>query len=103
MGGYISTVAIMIGIYAVVAVGLNIIVGFAGQISLGHAAFFGIGAYASAILCTKFGFTFWWALPAAELFDLEDHPVIGHFGHPPSRRSASGNCHLPGSPGAGSG
>jgi branched-chain amino acid transport system permease protein len=65
MGGYITTVAIMIGIYAVVAVGLNVIVGLAGQISLGHAAFFGIGAYASAILCTKFGFSFWWALPAA--------------------------------------
>ncbi len=65
MGGYVTTVAIMIGVYAIVAVGLNIIVGFAGQISLGHAAFFGIGAYATAILCTKFGFTFWWALPAA--------------------------------------
>ncbi|MFA5621485.1 MAG: branched-chain amino acid ABC transporter permease [Thermovirgaceae bacterium] len=67
MGGYFSTVAIMIGIYALVASGLNIIVGFAGQISLGHAAFFGIGAYSSALLCTKAGFSFWWSLPLATL------------------------------------
>ncbi len=43
--------------------GLNVIVGYAGQISLGHAAFFGIGAYAAAILSTKAGFSFWTALP----------------------------------------
>ncbi|NMD17698.1 MAG: branched-chain amino acid ABC transporter permease [Synergistaceae bacterium] len=67
MGGYFSTVAIMIGIYALVASGLNIIVGFAGQISLGHAAFFGIGAYSTALLCTKAGLSFWWSLPLATL------------------------------------
>lgn len=44
-------------IAAVVCVGLNLLVGYAGQISLGHAAFFGIGAYASAILGTKFEVT----------------------------------------------
>ena len=38
-------------INAVLALGLNLLIGFAGQISLGHAAFFGIGAYASARLC----------------------------------------------------
>lgn len=42
------------GIYACVAIGLNLLVGYAGQISLGHAAFFGIGAYTTAILCTRF-------------------------------------------------
>jgi branched-chain amino acid transport system permease protein len=44
-------------IAAVVCVGLNLLVGYAGQISLGHAAFFGIGAYASAILGTKYDIT----------------------------------------------
>ncbi|GBD44609.1 High-affinity branched-chain amino acid transport system permease protein LivH [bacterium HR40] len=43
-------VAIHSGISAIVCVGLNLLIGYAGQISLGHAAFFGIGAYASAIL-----------------------------------------------------
>lgn len=60
---YVITVAIFISIYAIVAYGLNIIVGYAGQISLGHAAFFGIGAYSAALLTTKAGLTFWGALP----------------------------------------
>ncbi|MCX7775818.1 MAG: branched-chain amino acid ABC transporter permease [Rectinemataceae bacterium] len=60
---YLVTVAIFIGIQAIAANGLNVIVGYAGQISLGHAAFFGIGAYASALLTTKAGMTFWQALP----------------------------------------
>jgi branched-chain amino acid transport system permease protein len=53
----------MIAINAIVACGLNVIVGFAGQISLGHAAFFGIGAYSAALLATKAGLSFWLALP----------------------------------------
>lgn len=51
---YLS-VAILIGLNAIVCVGLNLLVGYAGQISLGHAGFFGLGAYASAILTTKLG------------------------------------------------
>ena len=42
-----------------VVIGLNLLMGFAGQISLGHAAFFGLGAYLSAILTTTFGFPTW--------------------------------------------
>ena len=60
---YIVNTAIMITIQAIAACGLNIIVGYAGQISLGHAAFYGIGAYTSAMLTTKAGFSFWEALP----------------------------------------
>lgn len=63
MPAYLVTVFTFIAINAIVACGLNVIVGYAGQISLGHAAFFGIGAYASAILTTRFGLSFWWALP----------------------------------------
>ena len=39
---------------AILAVGLNLLMGYAGQISLGHAAFFGMGAYTSAILTTRY-------------------------------------------------
>lgn len=60
---YIVNIAIMITIQAIAACGLNIIVGYAGQISLGHAAFYGIGAYSTAMLTTKAGFSFWQALP----------------------------------------
>jgi branched-chain amino acid transport system permease protein len=63
LSGYLVTLATIIAINAIVACGLNVIVGFAGQISLGHAAFFGIGAYSAALLATKAGWTFWAALP----------------------------------------
>ena len=47
------TTLIYIGIYALLALGLNLLMGYAGQISLGHAAFFGLGAYTSAILTVR--------------------------------------------------
>jgi branched-chain amino acid transport system permease protein len=50
----IVNLMVLSGIYACAVVGLNLLVGYAGQISLGHAAFFGIGAYSVAILCTNF-------------------------------------------------
>ena len=48
-------IAILAGFNAIVCVGLNLLIGYAGQISLGHAGFFGIGAYASGILVTTYG------------------------------------------------
>jgi branched-chain amino acid transport system permease protein len=54
-----------IGIAAIAAIGLNILIGFTGQISLGHGAFFGVGAYAAAILATRLGVGFYLAIPAA--------------------------------------
>lgn len=48
-------ILIMIGIYSIVTLGLSLLMGYAGQISLGHAAFFGIGAYASGMLTTTYG------------------------------------------------
>ena len=51
-------------VYVIATMGLNLTVGYAGQKSLGHAAFFGIGAYTVAILM-KAGFSFWLGLPAA--------------------------------------
>lgn len=59
---YYLNVAIFIGIHALVAVGLGLLVGWAGQISLGHAGFYGLGAYASAILTTRFGLNPWLAM-----------------------------------------
>lgn len=47
--------AIRMAINAIIVLGLNLLIGFAGQISLGHAGFLGIGAYASAVLPTHFG------------------------------------------------
>lgn len=52
---YLYDVAIRIGLNAIIVIGLNLLIGYTGQISLGHAGFLGIGAYASAILTTQFG------------------------------------------------
>ena len=51
---YYFDVAIRIALNAVVVIGLNLLMGYTGQISLGHAGFFGLGAYASAVLTTHF-------------------------------------------------
>lgn len=67
ISGYLITILITILIYAMLAHSLNIITGHAGQISLGHAAFFGIGAYISALLYTEAGFPFWISVPLAAI------------------------------------
>lgn len=54
-GSYILTVAIFSGINAIVTMGLCILMGYAGQVSLGQAGFYGIGAYVSAIMSLKYG------------------------------------------------
>ncbi len=52
-------------IYAIALLGLNMLTGFNGQISLGHGAFYAIGAYTAAILMDKFGVPYWLTVPAA--------------------------------------
>src|SRR5512136_2484509 len=54
----------LITIHAIVAIGLNILVGYTGQVSLGHAGFFAIGAFTTVILILKWSFPLWIALPA---------------------------------------
>jgi len=63
MSAYSITICITIAIYALLAHSLNIITGRAGQISLGHAAFFGIGAYAAGMLYSRAGIPFWIDVP----------------------------------------
>ena len=65
ISGYVITILITIAIYAILAHSLNIITGHAGQISLGPAAFFGIGAYSSALLYGEAGLPFWFSVPLA--------------------------------------
>lgn len=59
ISGYIISVAVFVGIWVTLALSLNILTGYAGQVSLGHAAFFGIGAYASAVLAVRYDMPFW--------------------------------------------
>lgn len=68
VGNYILYVSNMIFIFIVGAIGLNILTGFTGQISIGHGAFMAVGAYTSAILATKLSLPFFIALPIGGLF-----------------------------------
>jgi branched-chain amino acid transport system permease protein len=65
--GYQQYLLNLIMINIVLAVGLNIVKGFAGQVNVGHVALAAIGAYSSAVLSTKFGISFWFALPLATI------------------------------------
>ena len=61
---YIESIAITVGIYIIMALGLNLITGVTGQLSLGHAAYMSIGAYASAVVSLQLGMPFIFALLA---------------------------------------
>jgi branched-chain amino acid transport system permease protein len=65
VGDYTLYILSLIAINSIVAIGLNILVGYTGQISLGHAGFFAIGAYSCVLLMVKAGLPFIIALPAA--------------------------------------
>jgi len=63
----ILTILTMMGISVISVHGLNILTGYCGQISIGHAGFMAVGGYTSAILCAKLGAPLWLALPCAAL------------------------------------
>lgn len=67
---YILHIAIMLEIYIILALSLNLLVGFTGLLSIGHAALYGIGAYATAILMVNFDFNFFLALPLAVVVNI---------------------------------
>ncbi|MDR2614303.1 MAG: high-affinity branched-chain amino acid ABC transporter permease LivM [Candidatus Accumulibacter sp.] len=64
---YVVDIATTVLIYVMLGWGLNVVVGLAGLLDLGHAAFYAVGAYAYALLATRFGWGFWAALPVAGL------------------------------------
>ncbi|OHA59590.1 MAG: branched-chain amino acid ABC transporter permease [Candidatus Vogelbacteria bacterium RIFOXYD1_FULL_46_19] len=65
---YFIHLAILIGIYSILGVSLNLVVGYTGLLSVTHAAFYGLGAYVVAILLTAYGWAFWPALLVAIIF-----------------------------------
>jgi branched-chain amino acid transport system permease protein len=84
---YAYDVAIQIAINAVVCIGLNLLIGYAGQISLGHAGFFALGGYASAIVASRWGVPVWIAMPGAcaavgALAWVIGKPTLRLHGHP---------------------
>jgi branched-chain amino acid transport system permease protein len=65
IGAYQMHLLILAAIFSVMTLSLNLITGYVGELSLGHAAFFGIGAFTSALLSLRGNFSFWLSLPAA--------------------------------------
>jgi len=74
---YIVYVLNIVGISAIAAIGLNILIGFTGQISLGHGAFFGVGAYSAAILATRLHLPLLVSVPAAGLLTAMIGMIFG--------------------------
>lgn len=73
LGIYYIRLLQLIAIYVLLATGLNLVAGYAGQVSLGHGALYAVGAYSSALLSTRLGLPFWISLPLAVL-------ITGSFG-----------------------
>lgn len=67
---YYLNVMTMAGLYVILSLGLNVLFGYAGQVSLGHAGFYAVGAYTVALLTTKSSLPFWVCLPLAGLVSL---------------------------------
>lgn len=75
--GYIVSLMIQIGYLSIAAVGLNILVGYSGQISLGHGAFFGFGAFASAYINTTTEIPVFFCIPLAGLLTTAVGMIFG--------------------------
>ena len=83
-GAYLSDVTNSVGLFILMGLGLNIVVGYAGLLDLGYVAFFALGAYAMAVLTTtggeitsNFQWTFWQALPVAIFIAVVAGVVLG--------------------------
>jgi len=66
---YLLHILVMAGIYTILTLSWNLLAGYTGQLNLGHAAFFGIGAYSSALIAMKLGVSAWIGLIGGGLID----------------------------------
>src|SRR5215211_8831023 len=76
-GPYYLSILNLVLVAIVGALGLNILVGYTGQISIGHGAFMSVGAYTAANLAVKLGLPFWLTLPAGGLMAALIGVVVG--------------------------
>ena len=86
LGAYPMRVAVMCAIYSLLALSLNLLTGIAGQVSLGHAAFYAVGAYTSALLALRLSAPLWLSVPCAMLMGA----AMGFVTFLPSRRVSGG-------------
>jgi len=75
---YVTAVAVSVATYAILGLGLNIVVGYAGLLDLGYAAFFAIGAYTTALLMTQAHWNFFATLPLAVIMTGTAGAILGY-------------------------
>ncbi len=76
-GGFGLYMAVLVGFYIILAMGLNLIFGYTGQISICHGAFYAVGAYSSAIMMTRLGWSFWITMPLGVIITIIVAIIIG--------------------------
>jgi len=74
---YAMRVIIYICLYIVLALGLNVVMGFTGLLNIGHAAFYAVGAYTTAILMVKYAMSFWLTIPVGMFFGIMFGVLLG--------------------------
>src|SRR5215472_4204761 len=77
LDSYYLSVANLVFVAIIGALGLNILVGYSGQVSIGHGAFMSVGAYTAANLITRLGAPFWIAVPAGGLMAALIGVIVG--------------------------
>jgi branched-chain amino acid transport system permease protein len=78
MGTYWLHIFILVIMWSVIGMAWNLLGGYCGQVSFGHAAFFGLGAYTSGIIYQKLGISAWWGLPLSAIVTSIGALVIGY-------------------------
>lgn len=74
---YYVSIMVFVGIFSLVTIGLSLLMGYSGQISVGHAAFFGAGAYTSGILTVQYGLNPWVSMATGVVFSSLLALIIG--------------------------
>lgn len=77
ISSYTMHIVVLVLMWSVIGMGWNLLGGFTGQVSFGHAAFFGVGAYTAGLLYYHLGVSAWWGLPACVLVLTVVSLVIG--------------------------
>jgi branched-chain amino acid transport system permease protein len=78
LSSYAMHILILVIMWSVIGMAWNLLSGYCGQVSFGHAAFFGTGAYTAGMLYSKFGLSGWWGLPASIIVVTAFALVIGY-------------------------
>ncbi len=78
LSSYVMHLLILVIMWSVIGMAWNLLGGYCGQVSFGHAAFFGTGAYTAGMLYSKFGLSGWWGLPASIIVVTAFALVIGY-------------------------